>query len=114
MNFQGKKKDKKDKKPYPAYLIIMIITSSEQIHVTVHVGANMLIFNLVLTISSQVPESQPCSRADTEEIKYLNYNIKYLNYNLVCIFYQNYALNILSWGDGKRKKLHFAIRKSVS
>lgn len=91
----------------------MIITSSEQIHVTVHVGTNMLIFNLVLTISPQIPGGQPCSRADTEEIKYLNYNIKYLSYNLVCIFYQNYALNILGEGDGKRKKLHCAIRGDV-
>lgn len=33
----------------------MIITSSEQIHVTVNVGTNMLIFDLVLPISLQVP-----------------------------------------------------------
>lgn len=78
----------KDKKPYLVYLMIMIITSSEQICVTVHDGANILIFDL--TVSPQMPGGQLCSRSYTEEIKHLNYNIKYLNYSLVCIFYQNY------------------------
>lgn len=81
--FRGKKRQK-DKKPYPAFLII--ITSSEQIHVTVHVGTNMLMFDDILTISPQMSGGQLCSRSDTEEIKYLNYNIKYLSYNLVFYF----------------------------
>lgn len=71
----------------------MIITSSEQIHVTVLVGTNILIFDLVLPVSLQVPVGQPCSRSHTEGVKYLKSSIKYLNYNLVCIFYQNYASN---------------------
>lgn len=100
MNFQG---GKKDKKAHPVYLIVMVITSSEQICVTVHVGANILIFDLVLTVSPQIPGHQPCSRYDTEEIKQLNYNIKYLNYNLVCVFFQNFALNILGGGMGREK-----------
>lgn len=100
MNFQG---GKKDKKACPVYLIIMIITSSKQIHVMVYVGTNILMFDLVLTISPQMPGGQPCSRSDTEEIKQLNYNIKCLNYNLVCIFYQNYTLNILGGGMGREK-----------
>lgn len=46
----------------------------------------MLIFDDILTISPQIPGGQPCSKSDTEEIKYLNYNIKYLSYNLVFYF----------------------------
>lgn len=81
----------------------MVITSSEQICVTVHVGANILIFDLVLTISPQIPGHQPCSRYDTEEIKQLNYNIKYLNYNLVCVFFSKFCIEYTWWGDGKGK-----------
>lgn len=86
----------------------MIIMSSEQIHVTVHVGTNMLILDLVLTLSLQVPGGQPCSRSGIEEIKYLSNNIKSLNYSLVCIFYQNYASNILG-GVRKRKKNYLVL-----
>lgn len=54
-----------------------------------------------------MPGGQPCSRSDTEKVKHLNCNIKYLNDNLVCIFFQNYALNIL--GGGMRREKNYIV-----
>jgi len=83
----GNKKKKDDKKLYPSYLIGTSITSSEEIHIAVHVGTNMLIFDLVLAISLQVPCMSALSKmffyvVDFLQLSYLQFCSKVVGFGV--------------------------------